>query len=147
MMMIMMMKMFMFDECVGGCRGRLLIDIFDHTHCTCIMQCLHCRCNILGSFAALSLLCLHGDPSPLKVCSLSGMVFNWKQIRGKQFLVHSTQKHVRTDILKVPKNWHWGNFLGRVKEVAPFDAFIIEIWTVYCYVITHSCQVEHAQFI
>ena len=35
--------------------------------------------------------------------SLSGMVFNWKQIGGKQLLVHSTQIHVRTDILKVPK--------------------------------------------
>ena len=45
MMMIMRMKRFMFDECVGGCRGRLLIDILrddpssfkvcnSHTRCT-----------------------------------------------------------------------------------------------------------------
>ena len=32
MMMIMMMRKFMLDECVGGCRCRLRIDIFDHTH-------------------------------------------------------------------------------------------------------------------
>ena len=51
---------FMFDECVGGCRGRLLIDIFDYIHCTrilhCLQWCLQCRCHILGSFAALSSL-------------------------------------------------------------------------------------------
>ena len=56
MMMIMRMKRFMFDECVGGCRGRVLIDIFDHTHCTRILHCLQCCCHILGSFAALSSL-------------------------------------------------------------------------------------------
>ncbi len=54
MMMIMMMSKFMLDECAGGCKGRLLIDIFDHTHCTNMMYCLQCRCHFLGSFAALS---------------------------------------------------------------------------------------------
>ena len=58
----------MLDECVGGRRGRLLIDILDHTHCTYILHCLKCR-HILGSFPALSLLCLRDDPSPLKVCN------------------------------------------------------------------------------
>ena len=56
MMMIMRMKRFMFDECVGGCIGQLLIDIFDHTHCTRILHCLQCRCHIIGSFAASSSL-------------------------------------------------------------------------------------------
>ena len=69
MMMIMMMSKFMLDECAGGCKGRLLIDIFDHTHCTNMMYCLQCRCHFLGSFAALSLLCLHGDSSLLQVCN------------------------------------------------------------------------------
>ena len=54
MMMIMMMSKFMLDECAGGCKGRLLIDIFDHTHCTNMMYCLQCRCHFLGSFAVLS---------------------------------------------------------------------------------------------
>ena len=54
MIMIMTMSKFMLDECVGGCRGRLLIDIFDHTHCTNILHCLQCRCHFLGSLAALS---------------------------------------------------------------------------------------------
>ena len=73
MMMIIRMKRFIFDECVGGCKGRLLIDIFDHTHCTRILHCLQCRCHILGSFAALSLLCLRDDPSPFKVCNSYAM--------------------------------------------------------------------------
>ena len=56
MMMIMMMSKFMLDECAGGCKGRLLIDIFDHTRRTNMMYCLQCRCRcrFLGSFAALS---------------------------------------------------------------------------------------------
>ena len=53
MMMITMTSKFMLDECAGGCKGRLLIDIFDHTHCTNMMYCLQCHCNFLGSFAAL----------------------------------------------------------------------------------------------
>ena len=47
---------------VGGCRGRLLIDIFDHTHCTYILHCLQCRCHIrrhtLHIHAALSAVSL-----------------------------------------------------------------------------------------
>ena len=53
MMMIMIMSTFMLDECAGGCKGRLLIDIFDHTDCTNMMYCLQCH-HFLGSFAALS---------------------------------------------------------------------------------------------
>ena len=51
----------MFDACVGGCRGGLLIDIFDHTVCSVIV--------IFPVLSSLSFLCLRGDPSPLKVCN------------------------------------------------------------------------------
>ena len=36
---------------VGGCKGRMMIDIFDHTHWKHILQ---CRCLVFGSFAVLS---------------------------------------------------------------------------------------------
>ena len=54
--MIIMMRKFMLDECVGGRRGRLLIDIFDHIQCTYTLHYLQCRCHIHGSFATLSSL-------------------------------------------------------------------------------------------
>ena len=68
-MMIMMMSKFMLDECAGGCKGRLLIAIFDHTHCTNMMYCLQRRCHFLGSFAALSSVPPRGDSSLLQVCN------------------------------------------------------------------------------
>ena len=67
MMMIMRMKRFMFDECVGGCRGRLLI--FDHTHIA-HAYCTVCSVVVIFSvLSPLSLLCLRDDPSPFKICN------------------------------------------------------------------------------
>ena len=62
-------------------------------------------------------------------------MFNWEKNRWEAIFGAFDAETCQDDILKVPKNRPWGNVLGRVKEVAPFDAFIIEIWTVYCYVI------------
>ena len=53
MMMIMMVSKFMLDECAGGCKGRLLIDIFEHTlHKHDVLSAV--SLSFLGSFAALS---------------------------------------------------------------------------------------------
>ena len=43
----------MLSECLGGCTGHLLVEVFDHTLCTRMFQC-HCR--VLGYFAGLSSL-------------------------------------------------------------------------------------------
>ena len=69
MMMILMMSKFMLDECAGGCKGRLLIDIFHHTHCTNMIYCLPCRscpaqlsCDLTMCLNA-SCVCLFEDAS------------------------------------------------------------------------------------
>ena len=41
----------MLSECAGGCTGRLIVDIFDHTPCARMFE-WHCR--VLGYFAGLS---------------------------------------------------------------------------------------------
>ena len=55
---ILMKRCMQVGESVGGCRGRLLIDISDH--CSVVMS---------SGLSQFSLLFLHGDPSPLKVCN------------------------------------------------------------------------------
>ena len=54
----MLVRKFMLAEFVGGCRGRLMIDISDLAHCTHLLQ---CPCLVLHSFAILSFTWIHKD--------------------------------------------------------------------------------------